>query len=459
MKKNAFLFYPLLLAVLLSLACSLSRPTAVPTVTVEAETAATVSPQTQPPGGEATSPVVVTSESPILETPETTAAPTIALPGLKVAYVKEGNLWLWAEGETRQLTISGDVYLPRISPGGGVIAFLRPRDDFHIELWAVNADGSDERRLVSVADLDTIGGGVRDPNAVAVNPLRFDWVPGTRTLAFNTHQVFQGPGLSPLDDLNLVDADTGEITHLLLSGWGGEFFYSPDGGQIAISTPSSIILANADASDYRQVFTYESVITYSEYRFYAQPAWSPDGSFLRVAIPPVDPLEQPAQPTSLWTIPSDGSTPVRDGGVLGVSILESPVTYSPDLARLVFLVEVGLPAENMRELRLATYDGQGEWTYQKALQLRFGGWALDSSHFTFKSGGDGEMWFGNVGAPPMPFAPDPYGITDVRWVDGTHYLYVGQEAGLFDLHLASLEGGLTLLDSVPAPPPSFDFAR
>ncbi|MCX8114016.1 MAG: translesion DNA synthesis-associated protein ImuA, partial [Burkholderiaceae bacterium] len=64
---------------------------------------------------------------------------------------------------------------------------------------------------------------------------------GTRSLAFNTQQVFDGPGLSLLDDLHLVDADSGTITNLFLAGWGGEFVYSPDGGQIAISRPDMLI--------------------------------------------------------------------------------------------------------------------------------------------------------------------------------------------------------------------------
>ena len=122
------------------------------------------------------------------------------------------------------MTQSGEVNRPRLSPDSKVIAYLRPADDFHLEIWAIDIDGKNERKLVSVADLDAIGGGVRDPSALAINPYSFDLAAGTRTLAYNTHQVFQGPGLSLLNDLNLVEADTMQKTNLLLSGWGGEFF-------------------------------------------------------------------------------------------------------------------------------------------------------------------------------------------------------------------------------------------
>ncbi len=204
-----------------------------------------------------------------------------------------------------------------------MIAYLRPADDFHLEMWAIDVDGENERKLVSVADLDAIGGGVRDPSALAINPYRFDWVPGTHQLAYNTHQVFQGPGLSLLNDLNLVEADTLQKTNLLLSGWGGEFFYSPDGSQIAIVQPDKVILANADGSDYRPVMNYPAVTTYSEYRYYASPVWAADGKSLRLALPPVDPLATPRQPTSLWRIASRwlGTPTERDN--LGSAVLRA----------------------------------------------------------------------------------------------------------------------------------------
>jgi WD40-like Beta Propeller Repeat len=197
---------------------------------------------------------------------------------LRVVYTKDGNLWLWQGENTRQLTSSGDAYNPNLSPDGRTVAFLRPAGDFHTELWAIDVDGANERRLVSITDLDAIGGGVRDPSAVAINPYHFAWIPGTRSLAFNTQQVFNGPGLSLLDDLNLVDADSSAITNLFLAGWGGEFVYSPDGSQIAISRPDMVILTNADGSNYRPVLRYDPVVTYSEYRYYAAPLWSADGT-------------------------------------------------------------------------------------------------------------------------------------------------------------------------------------
>jgi hypothetical protein len=342
------------------------------------------------------------------------------------------------EGQGRQLTSSGRVYLPLVS-GRPLDRFCAPGGRFYMELWAINVDGTQEHRLVRVEDLDTIGGGVRDPSAAAVNPYHFEWIPDSHRLAFNTHQVFQGPGLALLDDLNVVDADSGEITYPLLSGWGGEFYYSPDGEQIAITTPSSVILVNADGSNYRKVLDYAPVNTYSDYRFYARPYWSADGASLRLALPPADPLARPAEPTTLWTITADGSTsPHQDGSVPAVAFFETPVVYSPGLERILYLQETGQPAENLRELLVATFDGQGSWVYEKGPMLRLESWATDGKHFTYATGENGEMRLGSLEQAARPFSSDPYSIQSMRWTRNGCSSSSSVQA--LDFYLATIDG-------------------
>ena len=401
------------------------------------------------------------SASPETVEPET-SEPEAATPEageLLVVYTKDGNLWRWQAGETQQLTSTGDAYNPNLSPDGRTVAFLRPAGNFHTELWAIDLDGSNERRLVSISDLDTIGGGVRDPSAVAINPYHYDWVPGGRSLAFNTQQVFNGPGLSLLDDLNLVDVDSGQITNLFLAGWGGEFAYSPDGSQVAISKPDSIILANADGSDYRPVLQYEPVLTYSEYRFYAAPLWSPEGDFLRVAIPPVESLAQPAQPSVLWKIPASGGEPVQEGSVLAVPFFDQPVRYSPELERLAFLREIGAPSENRRELVLATFDGNGQWTYASGPLMHFESWSPDGRRFAYVLGDMQEGWFGSLDGAPQQMEGERFGISNLQWAGLDRVIYVAQRGETFDLYLRDLEAGARLLDTTTGVPPVYSFIR
>jgi Tol biopolymer transport system component len=447
------------LALCLGLACNLTRYTGgdAPTATSEASPEGLTD---EPPASTG----LATSEAGGGPSPETVEPQTGELEAatpeagqLVVVYTKDGNLWRWQAGEIQQLTSTGDAYNPSLSLDGRTVAFLRPAGNFHTELWAIDLDGTHERRLVSISDLDTIGGGVRDPSAVAINPYHYAWVPGSRSLAFNTQQVFNGPGLSLLDDLNLVDVDSGEITNLFLAGWGGEFAYSPDGSQVAISKPDSILLAKADGSDYREVLRYEMVLTYSEYRFYAAPQWSPEGDFLRVVIPPVESLAQPPQPSALWKIPAVGGEPVQEGSLLAVPFFDQPVRYSPELERLAFLREIGQPSENRRELVLATYDGNGQWTYASGPLMHFASWSPDGQRFAYVLGESQEAWFGSLEEAPQPMEGERYGVSNLQWAGDSRVIYVVQRGESFDLYLRDLEAGARLLDSTTGVPPVYSF--
>ena len=421
---------------------------------------AALTPSGDPPAVETGAPVAVTSAAspPVSATPPAPAAlPTVAAEGLVVVYVRDGNLWRWSPDGPVQLTTAGEVYTPLISPDGRMAAFLRPADEFHLEIWAVNLDGTQERRLVGVADLDTIGGGVRDPSAVAVNPYQLAWVPGSGALAFNTHQVFQGPGTALLNDLNLVDPATGKVTNLLLSGWGGMFTYSPDGKQIAIVQPEKLFLTGADGANYRLALEHPAVNTYSEARFYARPYWLPDSSALRVAIPPADPLAAPAQPTALWTIPADGGAPRQDGQLLTVPFIDQPVSYSPDAQRVAYLSPTGAPAENRRELHLAAYDGGGDWSFASAPLLQFSAWSPDGQRFAYVLGENGEAWWGGLQNGPAPLDGVPAGIARLRWIDGRRFLVASRQIASFELLLGAVDSQPIVLDALLDSPFAFDF--
>lgn len=442
---------PILVALsllIVGLACNLSRPGATPTQVTQ---------PTSPAIGAAHTP---TTPPMMTQSPPAAQKPLPQTEDLTIVYTRDGNLWRWRAGELLQLTHRGEVYFPRLSPDGQIAAFLRPADSFHIELWAVNIDGSDERRLVSIADLDAIGGGVRDPNATAVNPSpNFAWVGKSHRLAFTTYQTFQGPGVSPLNDLHLVDADSSQITNLFLSGWGGEFVFSPDGQQVVISQPDKIILANSNGGDYRLIMNYPPVITYSEYRYYARPVWSPDGDFLRLAVPPADPLAQPAQPTTLWKLPLDGGQAVQEGSVLSVPFMDEPLSYSPDLQRVALIRESMQDGVPLRELHLTAYDGNGDWNYVRGPMLHFAGWSPDGRRFIYILGEEQEMFLGSLDSAPRPLGELHYGLINLRWIDDQRLLYTLQRAQAFDLVMLDLDDGALTLDTIAGVPPAYDFFR
>ncbi|MBN2503373.1 MAG: PD40 domain-containing protein [Anaerolineales bacterium] len=76
--------------------------------------------------------------------PQTVSAPT----GLRVVYIREGNLWSWTEaGGKAQLTGTGDMSTARLSKDGQLLAFIRGR-----EVWTVRMDGTDARLLATLGD-------------------------------------------------------------------------------------------------------------------------------------------------------------------------------------------------------------------------------------------------------------------------------------------------------------------
>jgi hypothetical protein len=384
-------------------------------------------------------------------TPEPTPTPILELSGLQVTFVKDGHAWLWTE-ETESvasLTNTGDVSEVRISDDGGMVAFVREDG-----LWVVSSDGSDERPLVSASDFDAM-----EPTDPGVRLNRFDWIPGTHLLAFNTRLRME-IGLVLNDDLRLVDADTLEQTVLLPPGEGGEFYYSPDGRQVAIVRAGIISLVDADGSRRQEALTYTPVATASEFYFYARPVWAADSHSLRVAVPPVDPHAQPPQPTSIWHIPADG-TPA---GLLG-SIMAAPhsqLAFSPDFNYVAYLKQPeGTPAGSSHGSLLVTDLSNDETVTYLPEVHNVHGWSLDSQHFAFLTNPQlPQAQIGRLGSDPVPAYGDAESaVIDVRWVDASRYLFLAQSSRGWDIILGEIGGPTTVVAAVAGPLPAFDFAR
>jgi hypothetical protein len=379
--------------------------------------------------------------------------------GLRVAFVRDDRLWLWTAEAKEGLALTstsrtnGQV---KVSGDGAVVAFQRGND-----LWAVNNDGSEERKLLSLEGLAAI-----EPADPGLGVNRLEWVPGTHTLAFNT-RLSLAFGLVLNDDL--IDVDTLERITLLPAGEGGEFFFSPDGSRIAIVTPGEISLVDADGGQRERVLTYTPVNTGSEYRFYARPFWSPDGNALRVAIPPADPFAQSAQRTSIWHIPTNGSPARLVTSIEAAPLLSSDsIAFSSDLEYVAY-ARIRQPegaslaeAEPRLEVqRLADGDRQG---YPHTGD--FVRWAPDSLRFAFIAGRyEPRLYIGQWSGPTVPGAVNAgTDVFDVRWVDTEHYLFVARSKAQrgpaqdgWDLVLADIHGSSTILASMGTWP-HYDFA-
>ena len=426
-------------------------------------------------------------------TPTLTPTPTPipASTELRVAFgnvTQNGyNAWLWTEGqgEAVPLTNAGGVGDVKISDDGEIVAFTRGNG-----LWMVRSDSADgghpaddghpmdERQLVGADEIAALE--PWEPTEAEVVLNHFDWVPGTHVLAFNT-RLRTEIGLVLNDDLHRVDAETLERTVVFPPGEGGEFTCSPDGRWVAIVTPGSISLANADGSDRREVLTYTPVATHSEAPYYAQPVWVADSSALRVAIPPADPFVQPYPPTSVWHIPTDG-TPARLLGNVAAAPMTQPA-FSPDLNYVAHLYleqsEPELPGPSLlvtdlkfnRTLTYYPKPGTGApitlesgetITYPVAGQIY--GWSPDPRYLAFlahPTPGQSQAMIGQLGGDAVPAHGDADTVIDVRWVDGDRYLCLAQdEIRGWVIFLGQIGGLATPVAPVPGAdhPPAYDFA-
>jgi hypothetical protein len=362
--------------------------------------------------------------------------------GLQVAFVKDGNVWLWQEqGETAVLTQDGGVEEVKLSDDARKVAFVRGGS-----LWVVNRDGSDERRLVGA---DYLAGLSVDGRGAALN--QFDWTPGAYTIAFNSRQELEGPGLLLNDDLHRVDAITGEVTMLLGPGDGGQFTYSAGGEQIALATPGDISLVDAGGGNRRQVLTYTPVLTYSEYQYYARPLWTPDGNELLVVIPPPDPFARPLPATSIFRLFSDGR-PAHLVKTVEAMALFNPPAISPDMTLVAYLQPVG---ENESNLMMGLLEGGEAVLYARNAQA-FDGWSPDSEQFIYTAA-DGTKQLGRSGTAPRPLPGSPTSVVDVRWVDGERFLFLNQTPRGWDLVLGHVDGTSEIVEAIAGFPPSYDY--
>ncbi len=150
-----------------------------------------------------------------------------------------------ADGSGQQNFTSGSY--PAWSPDGRRIAFVRADNKHHVGVYVMNADGTEQRRLVRYGT---------DPR----------WSPDGRTIAFVRRATFDGFNY----DIYVVDGDGGPARNLTPTpAYENDPAWSPDGRRIAFVRGHDIWLMNADGSGKR-------TLTSGAARDRV-PSWSPDG--------------------------------------------------------------------------------------------------------------------------------------------------------------------------------------
>ncbi len=376
-------------------------------------------------GGGGPGPVTVT-EPPVLPPP--------AIAVLRVAYIKGDNVWVWTEGTgSSQLTAAGGASAPVLSSDGLVVAFLRSG-----ELWAVNADGSSERQLVSAAFLSTLVTG-----ADTAEVKDHVWIPGSHIIGFNTLVVAGEAGYRiPQYDLYSCNADGGTdmIVALDAPGSGGVPYISPNGSVIALAQPDKIIFLDVSGAFLSVALTFPNVLTYSEWMYVPKVVWLPDGSGVRVVIPASDPLGDPTEVTKVWDVPVSGTATVLDAFVAAPAFASAPV-LSPDGNRVLYMAESG----GNYNLQVREVGGlETGYTSGPTGQIGVVNWSPDSIRFVYWLPQHSTTYIAAVGVIAFSVSDTSPTASSVRWIDDNRVIYIGDGG---ELRYRPLDGASTLIDS------------
>jgi Tol biopolymer transport system component len=367
-----------------------------------------------------------------------------------MAYVVEGNLYIQdGSNPPIQLIDSGEDGYPIFSDDGEKIVFFRgtvPHD-----LYAINADGSQEQALVTSRLLTSLGLGY--DGSTELRSLAF--VPGSHRLLFNTHQLdpydieLNSPNRiasKKNDDLLLLDIDTGEIKRLLPSGQGGGFKVSPDGSLVAILASGHVDVVGIDGR-----VIHRNLVTYTPSQpieLWPDIKWTPDSDELIVLLPIETEYDMEGPETrSVWHYAIDGSPAVQ------VSLDPPPMggleSVSPDRNWIIYqYFPEGIMSRQVPLYMGNLHDGR---TQLYAPDAAPHDWGPDSMHFVYEETGQ-ELFLGVVDGPPKFI--DKGGFQG--WVDASHFIYISTanemivmgEIGGETMMILAGEPGSSLLSSL-----------
>jgi hypothetical protein len=269
---------------------------------------------TTPLPGLSPAPVIETAPLPAPDSvsPEPQATGQMTLPqvavsaptGLRVVYLREGNLWLWTEAAgVVQLTDTGNISALRLSSGGQSLAYMRGS-----EVWTIGMDGQNARLLATQKNKD--------------GALWF--APNGLLLAVSTHDY--------IDVINLQDASSTTVMTYpsIQEGYAPQVVWTPDASGFKTVIPSQ---TGSGQAEFLFVFTNGTVANLAKFALVplseSLPYLSPDGGYIIYAAKINDGNE------SLYLMDSSGATKPYGEAASRVRALG----WLPDSKRFAYILE------------------------------------------------------------------------------------------------------------------------
>jgi TolB protein len=223
----------------------------------------------------------------------------------RILYVRDGNLWLWQAGNSRQFSEGNTWFQPAFSRDGKQVAYVYWTFNFS-DLFVMGADGSAPQRL-------TKGQSASLPDNIWA--LRPAWSPDSSRLAYVSDANSQMPQVWVMakDGTNRKQL-TSEATGIV---WADVLSWDPNTGQIAMTAaptmrdPSQIYLLDLSTGIPEKLTNHGNGAL--------DPAFSPDGSALAY-------IGRPNVMTELWIRNLDGTKTAHTDKLTNV---RSPA-WSPD---------------------------------------------------------------------------------------------------------------------------------
>jgi Tol biopolymer transport system component len=415
------------------------------------------------PNDPAPTPTITPTPSP---TPTSTPTAEPTEPSLLVYADNEGLYALTLDlvdgelqaGTTNELVDGEGFSTIKISPDGEKVAFLQTLIGSNNQLYIVNVDGTGLQHIADSGELsqDPVGGS--DPASTRRIVGDFQWLADSERLAYNTYTVgVEFPGLGLNEDLWIVDLNGNFLIEHEPDTVGGTFDISSQ-NQVVMATTTEVIRMNLDGSSRQTLITFPAAATYSEYAYYPEPQWLPNGNSAFVTVSGPDPFFE-EQEAAYWQIPTSG--PAEELNTVDGILLMDRIYPSPDGSRTAYVRIMSDPTNPPHDLLVGNGQaGNLEHYGSPAFQLEFYEWSPDGQSFLYRSQNNGNVFRYHVGrigqAPGVKVIPGNETALSPIWVTNSTFVLAIGSSNSWQLTAANIHGNEQALVNITVNNPVFD---